>query len=506
MKKTKLNMRFIIMSMLVTAIACMYVPYVDKNMATPVRAEVLFDDNTNYIINNGFYGKYLTYSSSNLGSQRGVLSSLGSVVNWKIKKVTNGYVICPRSNVNKYLAAQTITSSNVILYSISGTSIPDRCKWVLTYEEGSTSRCTLRNVATGKYLSIQGSDITCVDSVGAVNTSSYDKCIWRIYTRTFCENKELKTLEPRKVLTLLPNEKRYETFEKIGKNGSTAVMCACNDFTYSWNGATDIGYDYATKKFSKTGSNSSNQSFTVTMTHKITQIQKTFKVVINPKMTMFALRPTDEELATGGYEREAYMLEVKKKLGTKFSGYNMLVSTASNTYTGIDMRTHMGNDNSNIFVARTHGFADFKSESVIGGIVTKEVNDTSIILSNTGMENVSGENIRLSGIDLSNMRLMVYAACKTGEYTRGVGVDSNYGTNLLKSSVEAGADCAVGFIDSIDCSDANKWTIEFFKKLNEGYTIQNAIDSVKKTNTTWNNSISIKTSRFEGNGNIKIVY
>ena len=60
---------------------------------------------------------------------------------------------------------------------INQNGIPSRCKWQI-----SSNR--LINVATGKYLGINGTTLTSYDSAGTAGTVEGDKRIWRINTKT----------------------------------------------------------------------------------------------------------------------------------------------------------------------------------------------------------------------------------------------------------------------------------------------------------------------------------
>ena len=106
------------------------------------------------------------------------MATLGTTVEWYIRRVgDNEYVICPGENIHTYLSAETSTSSNIVMTYIDQSGIPSRCKWQI-----SSNR--LINVATGKYLGINGTTLTSYDSAGTAGTVEGDKRIWRINTKT----------------------------------------------------------------------------------------------------------------------------------------------------------------------------------------------------------------------------------------------------------------------------------------------------------------------------------
>ena len=69
---------------------------------------------------------------------------------------------------------------------------------------------------------------------------------------------------------------------------------------------------------------------------------------------------------------------------------------------------------------------------------------------------------------MSECDLMLFVACYTG---------ANETTSLPHAAVKAGAQAAVGFKETIDCSTANNWTQHFFEYYQEGSSV--ALSSYK---------------------------
>lgn len=74
-----------------------------------------------------------------------------------------------------------------------------------------------------------------------------------------------------------------------------------------------------------------------------------------------------------------------------------------------------------------------------------------------------------SGEDYSNIDVALFIACETA-------YDGNGGRNLITEIVNQGAKAAVGFEESINCSNANTWTKEFYKSMLSGKTLEEAVD------------------------------
>lgn len=481
------------------------------------------NDNNSYCINNGYYGSYMQYKSSALTRDNDLLSNLGTTVNWRIRKVDGGYVVYPTASVHEYLAAEDNTSAKIILSTINYAEIPNRCKWTITKKQNADY--TFKNVATGKYLCLSGATFTSVDSMGTSGTVAYNKCIWRIYNRTFCEKRELTDFTPRKVLSLVKNEARQETYgveyNVIDGDAPNArpVMTEPNDFAYSIGTGsgrnfspytnTDVLYDYNSKKFKNNTTNNSIKELTVRMVSKVTKIQCEFNLIINPQLCMFGLRPTSSELKEG-YDRQTFMNIVYNHMNNHFSE----IDRNYGTMTVMEFKRNcLYNKRNNVLFTLGHGNSQYEILHE-QGVQTSHVTRTGIALNNAGevfwsdsMEEDTNDKIdmRTKEFLCSNLRLIVFAGCNTADVGDNC-VDQNH--NLLTETVGKGADCAVGFQGAQYNENLNQWYDLFIQRMASGSTVEEAINKIKKDNSIiWDkNSVTINQVEYKGNGNVKLVY
>ena len=124
--------------------------------------------------------------------------------------------------------------------------------------------------------------------------------------------------------------------------------------------------------------------------------------------------------------------------------------------------------NYNIFVSRSHGFL-----VTVAGSSPVRAFTTGIILNNSTRMSLfgrtwsnmpSGSDVILDSEDYSGLDLVVFVGCETGFE----------GNNLPERMHELGAKVAIGFMDKINCDDANTWTERFFNNLFMGKTIEQA--------------------------------
>jgi hypothetical protein len=100
-------------------------------------------------------------------------------------------------------------------------------------------------------------------------------------------------------------------------------------------------------------------------------------------------------------------------------------------------------------------------------------NNTGIILSTSSQSEskVSSSDIYdfdndVALVSLSGCELILFVGCETAAHTKGI----------VYAAVAAGAECAIGFKEIITCSDANKWTTDFFTNLLSGYNVSTAAE------------------------------
>lgn len=106
-------------------------------------------------------------------------------------------------------------------------------------------------------------------------------------------------------------------------------------------------------------------------------------------------------------------------------------------------------DNAKILVSRSHGNGDSQYTCIYLG------NDEFVYPSD------------LSALDLSNLDLVLYIACKTA-------ANRDIETSLIDKSVQQGAECAVGFKETIYRTYTNEWTRKFFASYAKGKSIEQA--------------------------------
>jgi hypothetical protein len=74
----------------------------------------------------------------------------------------------------------------------------------------------------------------------------------------------------------------------------------------------------------------------------------------------------------------------------------------------------------------------------------------------------------------NNIDLCLFIGCKTA-------LDGPDGSNLTSRIVERGAKTAVGFEETILCSDANTWTETFYEHLLLGNSVEESVDYARLT-------------------------
>ena len=120
-------------------------------------------------------------------------------------------------------------------------------------------------------------------------------------------------------------------------------------------------------------------------------------------------------------------------------GYPTTIYTNTSALTKYGVISLLSNSGTKVFASRSHG--------------GYTANSTYIELPSTNLYSTD-----LSGYDLSNLYVALFIGCWTGY--GGVG-----GNNLPSAAVAQGADCSVGFSQSIGCAKANEWTVQCFYDL-----------------------------------------
>lgn len=135
-------------------------------------------------------------------------------------------------------------------------------------------------------------------------------------------------------------------------------------------------------------------------------------------------------------------------------GYDDFRTIVTDFITCSSVKTYMAE--SRIFVSRSHGNSDGNGSYIILS------EDTTQYIHSCDIYNFS-TNTAL--VDLTNCDLMLFVGCYTG---------LNDDTSLPYAAVAAGADCAIGFMDTINWVVANEWTEYFFTYYASGFSAERA--------------------------------
>lgn len=230
-----------------------------------------------YYLNNKYYGKYLRYTSSNgATTSSGLLSSLGNSIQWKLQKVSGGYVIRSASNSTYYLGVPTDTSSNsVTIVTVSDSSIPSRCIWSLLAANGGGG--LIKNTYNSKYLYPSGTVLYTNAHAGTVGSSTYYSRVWRIVSITKYGNSASYANRELTSDTVILNcgiTVGRSFTPTIAKATPSEAWCSAFDFSYSGFSTSNIDITTFTGKITAKKAGST----TVIATHKVTGRTLTFTV------------------------------------------------------------------------------------------------------------------------------------------------------------------------------------------------------------------------------------
>ena len=230
-----------------------------------------------YYLNNDNSGKYLRYSSS-LSAQSGLISSLGNSIRWEITYNGSYYYIQPVSDSTKYLAVSTSSGSNAVeLVTVTSSTVPTQCKWSISIATGGG--CLVKNAYNSKYLKLSGSSVSATSTTGTSGTATYASCVWRVAGTDYYGNTSSHT--KRELMSgfsiTCNNVDVGETLnQKVTKNPTNALWANKYDFTYTTSNTSRVSINGYTLTALSRGSAS------ITATHKVTGLTKTFSVSIFP--------------------------------------------------------------------------------------------------------------------------------------------------------------------------------------------------------------------------------
>ena len=106
----------------------------------------------------------------------------------------------------------------------------------------------------------------------------------------------------------------------------------------------------------------------------------------------------------------------------------------------------------------------------------------------------SGSSYVYSGDSFPKLKLALFIACESAKGRKGA-------NNLPTAFVDHGTTVAVGFYEKITCSDANKWTEDFYTYFLAGYTVE---ESVSYACGRRSNSSGLKSAEICGNGSYRL--
>ena len=399
--------------------------------------------NGTYYLNGKEGGGYLRYASGAASAKSGLISSLGNSIRWELQSVDGGYVLRSRSDMTKYLAVPSSTAStSVTVETVSESALPSRCIWTISVASGG---CFVKSAYNGKYLYSYGTVLNTTSTLGTSGTSTYNARVWRIITQTNMVGRELTANFRIDTCYLFSGE---TVPINIIPSPQSAVWATASDFTYSGYSIHYVSLNGLTGKF--TANTTAYTSATVTATHKVTDRTATFTLVVNPRAALVGVTNAGHDHSSALSNSQTNLLNC---------GYS-----AANIYTGAftnaQLDTYLDTDTNNVFVSRSHGHSNVNSNG--------RVTETMIFLGDGAGAPVYSSSGSINNLELSNMKLVMFIACHTGDGGEG-------GANLPTVAVEQGAETAVGFTGSIGCEDANEWIEAFFTLMQQdGMTVEEA--------------------------------
>jgi len=388
-------------------------------------------------------------SSSSITATSGTMSVLGNTIKWQITPLGDGtYTIQSSSNTSLYLAGSSSASTSTIyLTSLSDSSVPNEYRWDISYATGGG--CLIQNVNTGKYLYASAGTVSSSSTLGTAGTSTYRQRVWRIADSvSYYGNSSSYTYIE------LPSGYSFETLymfagdtkaPSVKDEYSNVLWRSADNFTFTGYSTSYVTLDSASGEFTASSS-TARYSTTITATHKVTGRTSTFTLVVNPKTVSVGV-------TNAGHDHASALNEISSNLEN--CGYSS-ASVNTGAFTISDIDDYLDDDINNVFVSRSHG-----------GIIT----GGTCLLLNDGDSTGSGVYYRSTGsittLDLTNMRLIMFIACKTA-------AGGSTASNLPSVAVDRGAYTSVGFKENVGCSDANNWTMDFFDLMESGVSVHSA--------------------------------
>lgn len=226
-----------------------------------------------YYINNAETGKYLHKSKplSLPSAVAGLISDLGDSIRWKITHIGNGeYLIQPVDDLTKYLTVVSKNGGGVIYGTLSSNGeIPAEYRWNFVQQR-------FKNVSSSSYLYVYAVNTT---SYGVSDTTNTSKAVkWRVVrandygNKSSCKYRELSTSD-----SFLDYELEVGQSVNIHLKEERNNLLWCNpmmDFIYTISRSGKV--TISSGELCGVG----RGVVTITATHKVTNLVKTFEVYV----------------------------------------------------------------------------------------------------------------------------------------------------------------------------------------------------------------------------------
>ncbi len=160
-----------------------------------------------------------------------------------------------------------------------------------------------------------------------------------------------------------------------------------------------------------------------------------------------------------GHDHTSWFDNVKSNLYA--CGYNS--SQHSGSFTKNTIANYLDINSNTVFASRSHGGYVASGNKIVGTYI--KINGSTNVVFNSVND--------MNGLNLSNMKLVLFVGCNTGYQ-----VVPSYGVNLPRKAKEKGAETAIGFKANINCHDATNWVKDFFRLMRDGYTVQRACNEL----------------------------
>ena len=403
-----------------------------------------------YYINNKYDGLYIRYSSS-LSLTSGLINQLGNSIRWQLNYVNGNYTIRSTADSTKYLGVPTDTSSATVeVVTVSTSSVPTRCLWNITIASGSNEGGLIKNTYNSKYLYSAGSVMYTSATLGSSGSSTYYSRVWRVISQADMVGRELQSGFTVDTCYLLTGESGSPT---INPTPTNAVWTSPSDFSYS---GIDMGYFVfrrTTGQFSVVYTGSGLYTTTLTAVHRVTGRTASFTLVINPSAVLVGIPDPSP-----GHDHVSSLNTIRSDILS--CGYSC-ESVNHRNLTVNEMDNFL--DTCSVFVSRSHGGLVINTTGTQIGTYISLNSDDSVTYMSIGS---------INNLDLSNMKLVVFGACHTGE-------GGETAPNLPSVAVSRGAQAAIGFQGLINCDDTNTWIRTAFDLLQEGRNIYYVVNFLK---------------------------